>query len=248
MDPNKRTISVDLRIIIGLLLAVIIAMLLLWRPWSGSGVTDRTVEVTGDAKITAVPDEFVFYPSYQFKNSDKNAALKELTAKSDEVTRRLKELGVADNKIKTDSNGYDNLYYMERDTDTSTYTLQLTVTVGNKDMAQKVQDYLASTTPTGTVSPQASFSDAKRKELETQARDKATKDARGKAEQMGKNLGFKLGKVKTINDGGGFGIIRPFEGATALSATDAKESAPRLQVQPGENDLPYSVTVTYYIR
>lgn len=246
MDTNKRSFNVDLRIIVGLLLAIIVAMLLLWRPWSGTGTSDRTVQVTGDAKITAVPDEFVFYPSWQFKNADKDVALKELTTKSDEVTKKLKELGVADSKIKSNANGYDNNLYIERG-DSSTYTLQLTVTVDNKELAQKVQDYLVTTSPTGSVSPQASFSDAKRKELETKAREQATKDARSKAEQMGKNLGFKLGKVKTIDDGSGFNTIRPSD-ARGMSVAEDKANATQLQVQPGENELPYSVTVTYYIR
>lgn len=245
MDPNKRTLTVDLRIIIGLLLAIIVAMLLLWRPWSEPDTTDRTVQVTGDTTLKATPDEFVFYPSYEFKNSSRDVALKDLSTKSDEITKKLKELGVADNKIKSNSSGYD--YYMRTD-DTTTYTLQLTVTVGNQEMAQKVQDYLLTTAPTGSVSPRANFSEGKRNELEAKAREQATKDARAKADQMGKNLGFKLGKVKSIDDGSGFNIGRPYDldGATSLSVEDDKASS--LQVQPGENELPYSVTVTYFIK
>lgn len=244
---RKLNLAVDLRLVIAALLVVIVAMLIIWKPWSTSGTGGRTVEVTGDATITAKPDEYVFYPSYQFKDADKAAALESLTKKSDEIVAKLKSLGVDDSKIKTDSSGYDMPMYYDTESKDATYTLQLTVTVKDLELAQKVQDYLVTTSPTGSVSPQANFSDAKRKSLESDARDKATKDARSKADQMAENLGFSLGKVKAIQDDTGFGDVFPLgRGSMAMSAEDTASSS--LQVQPGENDLSYSVTVTYFIK
>jgi uncharacterized protein YggE len=250
MDNNTRgqlSLKIDYRIITLLLLAVIAAMLFMWKPWQDTiSAASRTIRVTGEAELTAEPDEYVFYPSYDFKNASKQAALDELSKKSDAVIAKLKELGVADSKIKTDSSGYDFPVYGE-ETSTPTYTLRLTVTVANRDLAQKVQDYLITTEPTGSVSPQATFSDKKRKELENRARDDATKEARAKAEQSAENLGFSLGKVKAVEDGAGFdGIIRPF--AAQDMATSGQEKTTQLTVQPGENELTYSVTVTYFVK
>lgn len=245
-DPtskNKITLSFNPKVIIVLLLAVIIAMLALWQPWTSTN-NDQIVTVNGETTISAVPDEFVFYPTYEFKNADKAEALAALTAKSDDVVGKLKELGVADSKIKTNSSGYDYPMYPETTSRDTTYSLQLTVEVSDKDLAQKVQDYLLSTTPTGAVSPQASFSDDRRRELESEARDEATKDARAKAEQMAANLGFKLGKVKSVTDGSGFGII-PYGPEMVVSSDSGKSS---LSVQPGENEFTFTVNVTYYLR
>lgn len=104
---------------------------------------------------------------------------------------------------------------------------------------------MLTTRPTGSVSPQPTFSEKKQRELETEARDKATADARAKAEQSAKNLGFRLGKVKAVADGTNYW-------ATTLesqgTATDLPTSSNGLDLYPGENELPYSVTVTYYIR
>jgi uncharacterized protein YggE len=216
-------------------------MLMVWRPWTGLS-SDQTISVTGEAKLSDRPDEYVFYPSYQFKDADKSVSLDQLSKKSAEVVAKLKELGVADNKIKTNSSGYDFPVY-RGDGQTATYTLSLTITVDSGDLAQKVQDYLITTSPEGAISPQAQFSDAKRRELESRARDEATKDARQKADQMAKNLGFKIGRIKTVTDSSGFGVI-PLRGVAEDSAT----SAPQLTIQPGENDLHYSVTVEYFIR
>ncbi|HMI08889.1 MAG TPA: SIMPL domain-containing protein [Candidatus Saccharimonadales bacterium] len=245
-SKDALTLKLDYRMIIGLLVVIIIAMLLLWRPWEPRiDAKSRTIDVTGEAKVTAVPDEFVFAPSYDFQNADKAAALGDLTKKSEEIVKKLKDLGVADNKIKTNSDGYDYPIYNKEDSSTPTYTLRLTVTVNDKDLAQKVQDYLVDTSPTGAISPQLAFSDAKRKELEGKARDDATKEARSKAEQSAKNLGFNLGEIKSVNDGGNFGGVYPMlrEGVSSDSIQPSK-----LSLQPGENDLSYQVSVVYYVK
>lgn len=247
---NRLNVSLDLRWIILLLLVVIAVMLVLWKPWKASSTSsDRTVQVTGEATLKDTPDQYVFYPSYPFKNEDKQAALAELTKKSDEITTELKKLGVPDNKIKTDSSGYDYPVYYDADSKQATYTLSMTVTVDDKDLAQKVQDYLITTTPSGVVTPQVGFSDAKRKQLESKARDAATKDARAKADQSAKNLGFKVAKVKTLSDGTGFGPMPYLERGVAAvdDAKNVTSTAPSLGIHPGENDLNYSVTVTYFI-
>lgn len=263
--PNKAnslTLSLNLKYLCILLLIVIVAMFAIWKPWSADTQDNsRVVKVTGVAKVTAIPDEFIFYPSYEFKNANKDAALAALTKKSDELTKKLKELGVPDNKIKTNSDGYSNPSvsvdaqtsepgHIPPQSQSSTYTLRMTITVGNKELATKVQDYLVSTTPTGSVSPQANFSDAKRKELEQKARDAATKEARAKAEQSAKNLGFRVGKVKSIDDGNGFGLFGGCSSGgicanASLKAEDSRQLS--LAVQPGENELDYSVDVEYYI-
>lgn len=247
-NQTKLSFSLDFRIIIFLLLAIIAGMLIVWKPWVGSpGSADQIIKVTGEANVKAEPDQFVFYPTYEFKNANKESALSELTKKSDELVAKLKSLGVAESKIKTNSSGYENYGYYRNEDNTHTYNLQLTVNVDSKDMAQKVQDYLVSTTPTGSVSPQPTFSDSKRKELESKARDEATKDARGKADQSAKNLGFKVSKVKAVEDGAGFDQIYPLAAGAEMDSKSLS-SRPQLAVQPGENELNYSVTVTYFIR
>lgn len=245
--PNtKLNLNIDLRIVVVALIVLILAMLVIWKPWSPATGT-RTIQVSGDSTVTAKPDEYMFYPSYQFKNADKAAALADLSKKSDEITAKLKSLGVSSDKIKTDSSGNDYPIYYDDTNTTPTYTLQFTITTNNLALAQKVQDYLVTTAPTGSVSPQADFSDAKRKQLESQARDEATKNARSKGEQMAKNLGFKLGKVKDVEDGSGFGGIIPMNRGMSKAMDAENASNASLTVQPGENDLDYTVTVTYFI-
>jgi uncharacterized protein YggE len=247
-NKNKHSFSIDLRVIILLLLLVIGGMIAVWKPWNSATSSDRTVTVTGEATISQEPDEYTFYPTYEFKDTNKDTALASLTKKSEEIVAKLKELGVASSKIKVNADGYDyKLYYFNEDTNQFTYTLRPVAIVGDKEIAQKVQDYLITTSPSGQVSPQAGFSDALQKTVEDKARDEASKDARAKADQSAKNLGFKVSKVKSVSDGTSYGGIEPYFGRDTVVSSEAPKDT-SLTIQPGENELVYSVTVVYYIR
>ncbi|MFZ1248752.1 MAG: SIMPL domain-containing protein [Candidatus Saccharimonadales bacterium] len=254
MDEQKhsQTKSVTVRlnpwVLVVALALMLLVMLILWRPWQGAKTGERTVSVSGNATLKAEPDEYVFYPSYEFQNADKAAGLTELTAKSEEVIAGLKKVGVADKDIKTNASGYRDYYYYNEQSKTHTYSLQITAVTHTRDAAQKVQDYLVSTNPTGSVTPQAGFSEATKKRLEAKGRDEATKDARAKADQQAKNLGFKLGSVKTVADSSSGGVYPGPIMTMDAKAAVAPSSTSSLEVQPGQNDLSYTVQVTYYIK
>jgi uncharacterized protein YggE len=252
--PQLR-INLNLRWVCWLLLAIILGMLLAWRPWHPTpSSANRTV--TGDATVKAAPDQFGFYPSYQFEEADKDTAIKAATAKQNEIVAGLKAAGVSDKQIKTDIHGYGSypkpltteLRQPALQQEGYTYTLQVTVSVPTSTLAQKVQDYLATTSPQGNVTSVPIFSESLRNTLESRARDQATRSARSKADQSARNLGFSVGGVKSVDDGSGFdGGIEPMdsEAAGAMKVTEADSG---LSLQPGENELSYSVTVVYYIK
>lgn len=245
---NSFTLRLDYRIIIGFLLLVILAMVVLWRPWEPRFDADsRTISVAGESVVSAAPDEYIFTPTYEFKNDDRDAAIKGLSDKSNEIVTKLKQLGVSEADIKTESNGYDYPTYTldEKQESTPTYSLRMTITISRK-LGEMVQNYLVTTSPVGSISPQYGFSDATRKDLESKARDESTKDARRKAEQSAKNLGFKIGAVKEVSDGSSLGsaptMMRGDVGITEGALIDG------LTVQPGENELSYQVNVVYFVK
>lgn len=242
MAQQTLTLRLDYRIITAVLLVIIVGMLFLWRPWE-NGKDDRTVQVTGEATVRATPEEFLFQPSYQFSDSDKAAALAQATEKANTVVAAVKALGVEDKAIKSNVDGYKD--YKQTDGESYTYTAAITITLAKGDIVQKVQDYLVTTDPQGPVTPYPTFSESQRKKLEDEARGAAMSHAREKADQSANKLGFRVGSVKSVDDGAGFGGIMPFEAGAARSS-DMAVSSPTLQA--GENELNYAVTVVYYIR
>lgn len=50
-----------------------------------------------------------------------------------------------------------------------------------------------------------SLSNEKKRQIESEARQQATADARRQAEETASTLGARLGDVKSVNDGTGFG-------------------------------------------
>lgn len=230
------------------LAVLLVAMIIIWQPWvpkiAGAG---RSISVTGTATITAAPDQYVFSPSYDFTSSTKQTALANLSTKSDQIVGKLKALGVANKDIKTNASGYtDYGYYQPVYDGNNTYTLSLTVTVTDQKLAQKVQDYLVTTSPTGEVTPNVSFSTAKQRELQNQARTKAEADARSQADQSAANLGFSVGAVKSVTDNNSNNFPIFYNGVASAAGDMATPKS--LSLQPGQNDLSYSVTVVYFIQ
>jgi uncharacterized protein YggE len=248
---KRLSIPLDSRTLVIILLLVIAAMVIICKPWNKPPQnTDRTVQVTGEATIKAEPDEFAFSPSYEFKNANKQDALDAMSKKSDEIVAQLKKLGVNDNQIKTNADGYERgIYFPSSDSGQTSYSLMVNVTVDKKDLAQKVQDYLVSTSPSGAVTPYSTFSKLKQKELQSKARDQAEKDAKTKAERSARNIGFKLGAVKAISEtNSGGGIMPLMEKGTVTNDLAAPASGSGLNIQPGQEDVDYQISVTYYIK
>lgn len=251
-QPRRKVmLSFDLRAVCVILLLVIIGLVIWCRPWERvAGGEVRKITITGEATIKAEPDEYTFNPMWE------KATLEEITAQNDTVVTELKKLGVADKDIKNNASAWQDyqpvVMPVEPGQPEKTYNRQLTITitVDNKELAQKVQDYLVKTDPVGSITPYPQFSTAKQKELEDRARTDAIADARKRAETSASELGDKVGKVLEVSEGsggGGCGYSGLCYGAPM--ATDAK-SAERssLTVQPGEDEFTYSVQVIFELK
>ncbi len=240
---NKTSFTVDFRIVSAVLLAVIVLMVGVWQPWKGT--SKRTIDVSGEATVKSEPNAYIFYPSYEKKGTDRSTIQAELSSQVTDVIAKLKELGVSESDIALTTSTYDNYWTEGTDQVTSS---SLTITLENKDLVQKVQDYLLSTSPTGQITPQASFTDAKRKTLETEARSAAITDAKAKAERTASELGMKLGKVVTISDPQS-GIIMPMAAEAKSSiALDATSGSTSLPILSGKQEVNYNIQVTYELK
>ncbi len=230
------------------LLLAIFGLLLWSTPWdnNSSSSTKRTIKVTGSSTIKATPDEFSFFPYFQETGLDKEAIKTSLTEKANSTVEKLKELGVEENNITLDASSYDRWYY--RENEKGTLNIRLEIVVDNKDTLQKVQDYLLTLDIKGQISPQATFSKAKQKELDAQAVEEASNDAIAKAETQAKLFNAKLGDAITIKQGSD-SIFYGYGGVDSVSLSVEKNaSAASLPVLPGQNEYTQSMSVTYELK
>ena len=112
-DKKKRKFPGGLKLLTILLtlivLALVLIMLLVWKPWRANvKASDRVITVTGEATVTATPDEYVFSPSYDFTNADPGTAMSQMTTTSNQFVAKLEALGVPSKDIQTNSSGYSS--------------------------------------------------------------------------------------------------------------------------------------------
>ncbi len=247
------TIKLNVWIIVGILLLTNLITIGLWQPWN-STVSNRTISVTGFTTLEAEADQYIFNPYYQENGTDKLVVNNNLVELSKTIVAKLKTLGVSDSAIKTSVSSYDyGIYYDNRDKSVSG-ALNITITIKDKVLAQQVQDYLATTPASGSISPQVSFSTEKQKELEKQAREEALNDAKTKAQTSAEQLGAKLGRVISVSDSTNGGtmplpwlIDSNYRLDTNSSSEPGSASASSYAIQPGLNEYNFNVEVSYEI-
>lgn len=237
------------KVLVVVLLTAILSLALWGKPWESSSVdaNTRKITVTGEATVTAEPNEYTFSPYFRESSTDKEQLREDLVSKANEVVEKLKELGVEEKDIVVDASSYDYWYWDDGEEGTMTVSIQIKVT-DNKDLVQEVQDYLVTTDSKGQLTPRGAFSEDRRKELDDEAYNKAAEDARAKAEARAKIFDAKLGKVISIDqayaslfDDYGYDLIN----ASVSLDSEAGQSLPVLQ---GENEYRQSVNVVYEIK
>lgn len=236
---KKLSISISMlwKISTIVLFVALIGVLLYTQPWDKVSENPRTITISGEATIKRAPDSFVFNPSFE---ADTQEAI---NAKAREVVDAVKALGLGDAGIQTQVSNYEE-YGNTGPTGKMTYTVYLTLSVEDKDLAQKIQDYLATSGASGQISPTVGFTNNTKRELRDEATAKAVEDAKKRAEQTAQNLGVKLGKVLKIEEPEEQYDIYPIASYDASLAREGEG----LPINAGESEFPYSVEVEFEIR
>lgn len=252
MTDNKSSIQIDLRLLVLLLLVANIVTLFLWQPWDSSSTDKREISVTGSATIEQEPDEFTFSPNYEFTASSEDEVNKSVADKATVLKDELVELGLAEDEIEIRANSYD-YYWYDEDEDKHRGFLYLTISSDSKEEAERVQEYLLSTSAKGQITPRANFSKQALKDLESKARTAAIEDARKSAEGTAEELDSKLGKVISISDAdeysSGFEYGYLDVSRSASIADSVSEEAPSsIPVSPGQQEFNFKVKAVFEIK
>lgn len=238
---KKLTLTLSWKLLSIVLIAIVLILvgyIIYLKPWQSVSSNPRTIEITGEATIKRAPDSFVFNPSYEAESQEA------ITAKTNEVVKAVKDLGLGDAGIQTQVSSYEE-YGNSGPTGKYKHSVYLTLSVEDKDLAQKIQDYLISSGSTGQVTPTSGFKKSTEKELRDEATSLAVEDAKKRAEQTAKNMGVRVVKVISINETGEGMQPMPI---MAYDSTVAERSSATLPINAGEAEYPYSVKVQFEIK
>jgi uncharacterized protein YggE len=233
---KKIVITFSWKLLSMILLILLIGLLIFTKPWQAVSDNPRTIEITGEATIKRAPDSFVFTPSYEADNQET------ITTKTNEVVAEVKRLGLGDAGIQTQVSNYEN-YGFEGPDGTRLFSVYMTLSVEDKELAQKIQDYLIVSGAKGQITPMAGFTKNTQKTLKEEATILAVEDAKRQAEQTASNLGVKLGKVIRINESNDEFEVYPISSYDSTSLETAS-----LPINSGESEFPFSIKVEFEIK
>jgi uncharacterized protein YggE len=207
-----------------------------------AGLASANITVTGDGKITFVPNIGVISAGVSSDARDAADAWKKNADIVKKLFKVLKEHGIDPRDVKTTGLSINPKYIYPKGKKpqlvgyTATYNLDITIRKLN-EMGKTLDALVANGANRGM---NISFSYDNMDALLDQARLKAAAEARKKAELYVKGAGAQLGAVVTINEGSYYPPHRFYYEHTLKAAVD-------LPIAVGRQDLSVTVTVTYTI-
>ncbi|MBI2046056.1 MAG: SIMPL domain-containing protein [Parcubacteria group bacterium] len=220
----------------------------------------RSFSVSGEGKVTAIPDVAVFSFGVLTEGNTDLASLQEKnTEASNKAIAFVKENGVEQKDIGTQGYSINPRYQYSNcngllssgsnicpPPEIVGYTISQTIQVKMRDF-KKIGTIMRGVVSNGanTVSG-LSFDIDNRTTLENEARAKAIATAEARAKTMAKAGHFKIGKMISVSDGGIYvpTVYRAF-GASDISSIEAKAAQ---LIEPGSQDISANVTLIYAIK
>ena len=223
-----------------------------------SGQPTNVITVSGEGKVSAVPNLATISFTVSENATTASAAQDAVTKKSNTAIAVLKDLGIEEKDIKTSSYNVYPRYnnpapcysypcpdYEQR---IIGYTASQTVDVKVRDTA-KAGDVLASLGDSGVSNLYGpNFTIEDQDALVAEARKEAIEKARAQAKEMASQLGVRIVRIVSFSEGG---YPMPYyygKGGVAMDAAVRNESAPAPALPAGENEIMVNVSITYEIR
>ena len=208
-------------------------------------------QTTGTGEVTGVPSQATVSLGVTATSNSSDQAKASANNVVNKVTSDLKALGIDGNKIKTTNfsvtpNGPGSIQPLIAPLNSGTgaygYTANATIEIDTPtvDLANKAIDVASKDGANQLGGVNFTFDDATKNKLMQQAQAKAIADAKQKAQSLADAAGIKLGRIINISEDDNGGPI--------MFAANAKGAAPapdQTQLNPGENTVSATVTLTF---
>ncbi|MFA5022006.1 MAG: SIMPL domain-containing protein [Patescibacteria group bacterium] len=209
-----------------------------------------TISISGEGKVTAVPDIAEISLGIQTEKVSVADAQKENTTKMNQIVKSLKDMGIDAKDITTTNYSiYPQYNWTDNRQVLRGYQVSQNVSVKIRNL-DKVGDIVDKAGQLGANQVGSlSFTIDEPEKLKQQAREEALANARQKAEALAKVAGVRLGKLVSFTESGSDGVI-PVYRDTAMKSLGAgimAEAAPAPSIEPGSQDIILDVMVTYEV-
>ena len=237
-----------LLLIIGLV--AVMALSLVGCTESNSGSQQTGIWVSGEGKVSAVPDLATLNLGVESQQNTVQEAQTEAATTMTALVAALKANGVADKDIQTTSFSINVVTKWDEKTYeqiTIGYKVTNTVTAKLRDMTKvgTVIDAAAEAGGNLTRVNSISFSVDDPTNYYTQAREEAVNNAKAKAEQMATLAGATLGKVTYISESSYYAPINYTKEAYDMATAGASPSTP---ISAGELEITLTVQLGYSLK
>ena len=209
-------------------------------------IAGTRLDITATGEVTRVPDVAVITAGVITRSANAGAAMREAAARMSRVRSQLTAAGVADRDIQTSniSLNPDYVYENNKPPRITGYNAQNTVTVRFRNIADagKILDALVAVGSNSINGP--SFVIDKPEAALDEARAQAVAMGRARAELYARSLGLRVARVVAVTEnGGGYNPPPPMPMAVARMEAQADT-----KIDPGEQKLQVSLTMTYELR
>jgi len=206
--------------------------------------TERTFTVEGQGKVEVTPDTYTSTFTVQEQGDTQEQAQQAGNTKQNEALQALRDLGFAEEDIKTTQYSINPRYDFpspERGREEAGFDFFQSTSIETKERATMEQalDRLAAI----GINIGGINIEADEEEYMQEARKNAMEDAREKAEELAKAGGFRVGKIVTVSEAS-FGQPPIEFREAALPGTGAADQS---VISPGTDEVTATVSVTYYI-
>jgi len=229
----------------------------------------NTISVSGEAEVLAKPDIAVINFTIQERGKEVKDVEREVTEKVSVITNGLENIGIDEKDIKTTSFSVtpeyeyvkllgntpqvsvEGLAYIPPQRENRVQTgfivsQNITVKVRDIDDTGSVLSLINEQNAQHVNGPNFTIDDEDA--LQEEARSMAIKDARQKAEQIAKDLGTRLGKVVSFNEGGFYPYFETAVMNARIAEADSDKDVASPILPTGENIIYSNVTVVYELK
>jgi uncharacterized protein YggE len=217
------------------------------------GDVPNTLTFSGFAEISVEPDTAKVNFSVEETSDDVSEAQEVVSGQINSILNDVSNLGIRDKDIRTNSYTTNPKYNWTDDgriLEGYTVRQSIEITIRDIDDVEDVISILGSNDVTNLSGPYFEIEDEE--EYERLARQEAIAAAKEKAEGLANDLGVKLVRIVSFNEGGSPGYPEPrfYEEAAMSISLDSVggSSVPSPEIPIGENIISANVTITYEIQ